>query len=138
MEGSMTYKLVIFDMGNTLLDFHNGVHTDEEKDLMGTENISKYMKSKHNISVSSVTVKSELIDKWYSDFYKRETLIELDVNVYISEFLSTIGTENLEINGMELMTEFYKPYIEEVVVNIGAIQALLELHGKIKIGVISN
>jgi len=34
-------KLFIFDMGNTLLDFHSGIHTDEEKDELGLSHMSK-------------------------------------------------------------------------------------------------
>lgn len=134
----MTYKLVIFDMGNTLLDFHSGMHTDEEKDVMGTAFMSKYLMDKHKISISSDTIKSELIDKWYADFYKREELVELDINKYITVFLGGIGFASLDINSKAFMTAFYKAYIDEVVVNIGALEALAKLDGKIKIGVISN
>lgn len=41
MEANLEYKLVVFDMGNTLLDFHAGKHSDEEKDMIGCKNILK-------------------------------------------------------------------------------------------------
>ncbi len=125
-------------MGNTLLDFHNGNHTDQEKDLIGIENMSCYLNNNYNISVSSNSIKENLIDRWYSDFFKRKSLIELDINEYVSEFLILIGKDSIEIDSFELMTEFYRAYIDEVIVNNGAIQTLKKLHGNINIGVISN
>lgn len=134
----MKHELVIFDMGNTLLDFHAGIHTDEEKDSLGCQYLSEYFLEKYKINIPSNLIRSEFIDKWYFDFYKRKQLIELDVNDYISDFLEKVGHRKLKVDGLELMTEFYKAYIDEVVVNIGALESLNKLHGKTKVGVISN
>lgn len=137
-RGLMSYKLIIFDMGNTLLDFHAGEHTDEEKDVMGTVYMSKYLERHHNIIIPASTIKVELIDKWYSDFYIRAQLIELDVCNYITAFQNTLGFPNIIIDCNALMRAFYKAYMDEVVVNNGAIEALESLGKKYKIGVISN
>ncbi len=134
----MTQKLVIFDMGNTLLDFHAGIHTDDEKDVIGTVYMSEFLLNKYNVSIEPNIIKRELIDKWYADFYKRKQLIELDVNQYISDFKIKMKIEALEIDGLDLMSQFYRPYMEEVVVNPGAVEVLTKLHDKANIGVISN
>lgn len=134
----MDYKLVIFDMGNTLLDFHGGEHTDEEKDIIGCHNMSAYLKLNHNIDVSPSHVKADLIDKWYSDFYLRKKLIELDVCIYVKAFMKSINHDDVKVDCKALMTQFYKPYMEEVLVNDGALEALKTLGSKINIGVISN
>lgn len=134
----MNFKLVIFDMGNTLLDFHAGEHTDEEKDLIGCNNMRLYLKKEHNIEVTNEMIKKDLVDMWYADFYKRQFLIELDVCAYIERFLMGIGRSSEIVKGLELMECFYRPYMDEVVVNEGAVETLKALESKVKIGVISN
>ena len=134
----MKYKIVIFDMGNTLLDFHAGEHSDEEKDVIGCNNMSSYLKEKYSIEVSAKSIKSELIDIWYSDFYKRQYLIELDVCMYVNQFLRSIGCENENVDCKELMRNFYRPYMDEVVVNEGALESLKSIRKSMKVGVISN
>ncbi len=138
MEANLEYKLVVFDMGNTLLDFHAGKHSDEEKDMIGCKNIKEYLKENHSVNVSSKTIKSELIDVWYSDFYKRQQLIELDVCIYVNRFMQKIGCENHIVNCKVLMRAFYKPYMDEVIINKGGLDALKSIGKTMKIGVISN
>lgn len=134
----MTYKLAIFDMGNTLLDFHAGKHSDEEKDLIGCHNMQNYLQKNHQINISSQRIKTDLIDVWYSDFYKREQLIELNVCIYIDQFLKKIGYETIDIDYKALMENFFKPYIDEIVLKEGAMETLRELHDQMTIGIISN
>lgn len=44
-------KLIIFDMGNTLLHFHSGKNTDEEKDVMGLRMV-KYLQSNLKVELN--------------------------------------------------------------------------------------
>ena len=134
----MTYKLIVFDMGNTLLNFHAGEHTDQEKDIMGCKNMSFYLREKHNIDVTASMIKTDLIDEWYSDFYKRKALIELDVCVYVNDFLKTLGFESGSVNCRELMNAFYKPYMDEVVITDGALESVMAVKELMHVGVISN
>ena len=131
-------KLIIFDMGNTLLDFHSGKHTDNEKDNIGIRNIQKYLFEKHNISFSEKSIKEGFIDIWYGDFYKREQLIELDVSEYFNDFLEENQCYDKNMDSLELMREFYKPYMEEVIVNHGAKKVMEKLNNDFYIGVLSN
>jgi len=139
----MDLKLAIFDMGNTLLDFHAGIHTDDEKDILGCQNMSNHLKEKYSIDVCPETLKVGFIDKWYADFYIRKQLIELDVSKYIDRFLKHIKEDVkadvlTSIDHKALMFQFYKPYIDEVVVNEGALDALKAASQNMYVGVISN
>ncbi len=132
-------KLVIFDMGNTLINFHAGLHTDEEKDQLGLENMHHHLWKYHQCFVPVETLKKEFLDIWYSDFYLRAQLIELDVTAYLKPLLEKY---NLQVDGeayLRLMSEFYKIYREEAVVHHSALKILKSLHESgTKIAVASN
>lgn len=131
-------KLIIFDMGNTLIDFHSGEHTDDEKDIIGLANMSRYLKQSHGIECSIESLKNDFLDKWYGDFYMREQLVELDVSKYVEDYLSINGFDEIKVDSFKLMREFYDQYINEVIANEGAYDALMELSNNYHIGVISN
>lgn len=133
-------KLVIFDMGNTLLDFHGGKSSDDEKDLIGLKRLSGYINKNYNSYSTSEILKLEFLDKWYEDFYIRESeLVELDVTEYLNKALSNYNIFIDEEKSLELMKVFYSPYKEEVIVNNNALELLKAIKRKnINIGVISN
>lgn len=131
-------KLVIFDMGNTLLDFHCGLHTDDEKDMLGLKNMSEFLKESYDIVSSVDQIKSLFLDKWYGDFHMREQLIELDVSLYVEDFIKSIDKTHVKVDSVKLMRAFYDPYINEVVANEGVHEVLLNLSEHYHIGVISN
>lgn len=133
-------KLVVFDMGNTLLDFHGGKSSDDEKDLIGLKRLSEYIKKKYNIHITSEMLKISFLDKWYNDFPIRESeLVELNVSEYLKSALLDYDILIDEDSSLEFMKIFYSPYKEEIVVNTKALELLKEIKIKnISIGVISN
>ena len=132
-------KLAIFDMGNTLLNFHMGKHTDEEKDLMGIRYMHEYLLKNHGCCIPVDILKIDFLDIWYADFYLRKQLIELDVKNYIVPVLETYKVNLKEEEYIKLMSEFYKAYREEVVLSNGATEILSHLHKSgVKIVVASN
>lgn len=132
-------KLVIFDMGNTLLNFHAGIHSDDEKDLLGLGYMSEYLQSQFAVDISPETLETCFLKPWLEDFYIREQGIELDVTCYIKPFLTEYKIRFTEKNYVNLMSEFYKAYREEVVVSKNAKEILKTLHENgVKIAVASN
>jgi len=132
-------KLVIFDMGNTVLNFHSGCHTDDEKDLMGLEHMKNYIFEKTGKIIDITRIKMDFLDKWYSDFYKRKELIELDVREYLNSFLKKNEIELEFEQHFELMREFYKEYSNEVVMAPKLMDILKKLENeKIKVVIASN
>lgn len=136
----MKNKLVIFDMGNTLLHFHKGIFSDDEKDLIGLTCLSSYLEKRYQIKVSISQLKTEFLDKWYGDFYlRKEKLIELDFNKYLKDVIVLNGFEDSNINYFKCMEIFYSQYIEDSVSSKGALEVLKYLKVKgYTIKIISN
>ncbi len=130
-----SFNAVLFDMGNTVLDFHAGKHSDDEKDLIGLANMKEYLDTL-KIDKSILQLKDSFLDKWYDDFYIRsEQLIELDVYKYLKEAIANLNTSQYK----ELIRLFYKPYKDEIVVNEGIEDLFKRIKNKDKkIGIISN
>lgn len=133
-------KLIIFDMGNTLLNFHSGTFSDEEKDLIGLIHLNNYLKNTHNLHIPLTVLKTEFLDKWYSNFYlRKKKLIELDFNKYLWKAIKLYNSEIKEINSIEYMRAFYAQYIQDSVCTDGAKEILKYLKDKnYTIQVISN
>lgn len=136
----ISVKLVIFDMGNTLLNFHSGKHTDAEKDMFGLEHMKNYFKKNYKIDIPIDKLKKKFLDKWYSDFYiRKDQLVELDVRTYVNDLIKEYGIEFQENESYKLMREFYREYRKEVVVSDSAEVILKELKKSGKnIAIISN
>lgn len=131
-------QFLIFDMGNTLLDFHSGKHTDDEKDQMGLANMQKYLLENHNINISVRDLDDGFFKLWINDFHIRKQGVELDVEVYLKQFFDELNLVHAEVDYYQLMKCFYKPYLEEVKINDNALKIVNELSRIYKIGVISN
>lgn len=128
-------EIYLFDMGNTVLDFHNGIHSDEEKDDIGISYMIDYLKT-ISINITKDKLKSEFLLSWYDDFYIRKSkLIELDVFTYLKKALPNLTIDKYE----KLISLFYKPYKDEIVVNesIEDLFKVLKKNNR-KIGIVSN
>lgn len=124
---------VYFDMGNTLLDFHQG-HTDDEKDKLGLVAMSSYLSSL-GLSIKPDIIKSKFLTPLYNKFHLRERdLIEIDVYPLLRDIVD-LEDEHYD----NLCRAFYSAYMKEVVVHDYALDLLKDLkdHGKY-IGIISN
>lgn len=120
-------------MGNTLLDFHQGL-TDDEKDHIGLKNMCVYLKSQ-GLSYSVEVLKEKFLDVLYGQFHLRESqLIEIDVREILNHFIELSDNQQ-----NDLLRVFYRPYADYVVVHEGAKDLLSELKKRGKyIGVVSN
>lgn len=132
-------KLLIMDMGNTLLNFHAGPHSDEEKDRLGLQAMQKHLSEQYQVSIPVEKLKSDFLDPWYGDFYLRQGLIELDVTNYLKPLLSDYSIELNRQAYVALMDCFYSVYKAEVVVSPAVLPLLKELKNRgIQLAVISN
>jgi len=124
---------IYFDMGNTLLDFHQGL-TDDQKDLIGLNNMSSYLESL-GIKISANECKSKFLDVLYSKFHLREAeLIEIDVYEILRTFLDLRADQE-----DQLLKAFYRPYGDYINVHDGALDLLKVLKEQKKyIGIVSN
>lgn len=108
-------ELVIFDMGNTLLNFHAG-QTDDEKDAIGLHRMQHYLESHYDSSISLETLTNDFYKPWLADFHLRETGIELDVYSYMRKALVSEALMLSDQELLNLMKVFYSPYKESVVI----------------------
>lgn len=133
-------KLVIFDMGNTLLDFHTDNKSDEEKDEIGLQRLEIFLQEKFDVRIDWRELEKAFMVPWYSDFYIRERdLVELNVRDYLNNALKKYGVILSEIQCLEAMKCFYSTYKEHVIVNSNGEALLKKLKSSgINIGVISN
>lgn len=124
---------IYFDMGNTLLDFHQGL-TDDGKDIIGLDNMSQYLNS-IGLSIAPDTCKRKFLDVLYSKFHLRESqLIEVDVYKILRSFL-TLNQDQED----QVLRHFYQAYRQDVVLHDGALDLLRQLKKQGKyIGIISN
>ncbi len=126
-------KMIFFDMGNTLLDFHIG-QSDDEKDNLGLIAVSKYLESV-DIKLSLSEIRKRFLEPLYSQFHLRVSeLIEIDVDPYL-DHLGQLS----EHQKQEVLRAFYSEYKKTVVINEGALELLKHFkNASYKIGVISN
>lgn len=126
-------RLIFFDMGNTLLDFHQGP-SDEDKDKEGLFLMQEKMKS-YGVEVSLEALTSGFLKGIYNNHRVRmEELLEVDVSPLLEAYGSFTESQCLE-----LLRAFYSPYHRYVYVNDGALDCLQRLKAVgFEIGIISN
>ncbi|MBN2794017.1 MAG: HAD family hydrolase [Clostridia bacterium] len=126
-------KVFFFDMGNTLLDFHQ-VLSDEEKDQLGLKSLQKALENE-GVLVSQNTLEQDfLIPIHLYHKIRIETLMEVDVLPLLRQY-----KDFDDATCIELLKAFYQPYKEHIQVNLHAkeILAYLKAHDK-KIIIVSN
>jgi len=119
-------------MGNTLLDFHQGI-TDDQKDQEGLKKMAGYL-LELGYSYSVDDLYEQFLKPFYMNFHKRITeLVEIDVYPYLRK-LGDLDNHMMD----QLLRCFYSTYRSRVVVNPGAKEILMYLSENYQIGVISN
>jgi len=131
-------ETVFFDMGSTLLDFHQG-RSDAEKDAVGLERMASWLRERSG-SVDGGGLREGFFLPWSEVFaLRRETLTEYPVEDYLAAYLGPLGLELDRGECIELMGEYHRGYGEDLVVAEGAPETLRELRKRgYAIGVISN
>lgn len=131
-------KVLFFDMGNTLIDFHQGP-SDVEKDEIGINNITNYIYQKCGLKISSNIVKSEFIDKWYAIMPERKKLHkEFQIEGFLDPFLEMLKIQLNRTEKIVLMKLFDSEYQKYLVTENNLDLLLKDLTSKYRIGVISN
>ncbi|WDV44948.1 HAD family hydrolase [Clostridiaceae bacterium M8S5] len=130
-------QVFFFDMGNTLMDFHQG-KTDVEKDIIGLQEMQKYL-DKFGINYTVDELKVKFLDPL--DEYMINSRKKNGHETPIEDFFRLIVDKKLlsEKVILELSKLFYSQYMKEVVVNDFVVDILkyVKQNGK-KIGIISN
>lgn len=132
-------ETVLLDMGNTLLDFHQGP-SDEEKAALGLKHLEQYLKNLGGISCSSDVLHQSFYLPWIGDFGKREAQgIELDVQYYLNTALAAKNCSLDEKQCIQASKAFYREYEKHVRVNPYAQELLSYLKERgFQVGVVSN
>jgi FMN phosphatase YigB (HAD superfamily) len=131
-------KVIFFDMGNTLIDFHKG-NSDIEKDNIGINAVARFLSKKSNKDVTSEFVKREFVDKWFAIMPLRKKLHkEFSIDEFLNPFLYHLGLVFSEKEKINLMILFDSGYQQELVIEKNLQHTLSTLQKKFRIGVISN
>lgn len=135
--GSM--RKIIFDMGNTLIDFHQGEYSDDEKDQIGIGHLSELLNEKYSVAITVEQLNELFLNKWLGDFYKRAELKELDFQAYLNKALESLGVDPNNLDSLECMRAYYFQYMKDAVLNKNVKQVLKRLkHSGFTIHVLSN
>jgi len=127
-------KTVFFDLGNTILDYHSGNLTDEEKDIIGLWRMHGKLKE-YGIEVQFEELMNAFYYPWVSSLSKRdESGKEFDIVSFLPEKIK-------ESSGlfMELILEFHEPTARFARPIEGIREVLCEIKSRGMItGIISN
>lgn len=131
-------KVILFDMGNTLLHFHKG-RSDEEKDFEGLRKLTEYLK-RLNSSIAFEEVKTEFFHKWMEKVdIRNETSIEYPIEDFLNGYLEKYDIELSTEQCIEAINTYYTEYKKELYWDKNLHEILKEIKYRgYKIGVVSN
>lgn len=129
---------ILFDMGNTLIDFHRGP-TDADKYDVGLHEMVPVL-SKYNKKITFKVLKNEFLPILEEIFVRRLSLEhEIPINEYLDPFLSKYNIKLRDNQKITLLERFYAGYTEYVWVDARISETFQHIRRNgIKIAVISN
>ena len=129
---------LLFDMGNTLIDFHRGP-SDSEKYNIGLREMVPVL-SKKNLSITFEVLKTEFLPVLEGVFVRRlELAKEIPINEYLDPFLSKFNIRLRDNQKITLLERFFSGYIEHVAIEPSLLDTFKEIRQNgIKIAVVSN
>lgn len=131
-------KVIFFDMGNTLIDFHQGP-SDSFKDQKGVEAVVRFLLEKYSINIGPEVVYELFIKKWHEAFPQRKLLQkEFAIDDFMVPMLEKINLKLSRQEKIDLMIQFDSEYQKHLVVEEGLGEILAHLKLQFCIGVISN
>ena len=136
--GIVMITTLLFDMGNTLIDFHKGP-SDSEKYEIGLRAMVPVL-SKKNPKITFDVLKTEFLHILENVFVRRLKLEhEIPIEEYLDPFLSKHNIKLREDQKITLLERFYAGYIEHVWVDPHIADTFQRIRSNgIKIAVISN
>lgn len=132
---------VLFDMGNTLLDFHAQGPSDATKDAQGFEALMHAIRRQIDPSCRAITFWDAVMEPWqqYQQYHRHHELVEYPIVAAIGTFFQQRSMPLSEQQILQLLQVFYTPYAQHVIANQGARDCLIWLRQHtIHIGVVSN
>ena len=132
------FKVVFFDMGNTLLHFHHG-KSDHEKDIIGLNYLTSFLQE-INSKILLDDVRKDFFESWQKVMPLRKVNhIEYPVEDYLNNSMKKYGV-NLSIDMcIKAIDVFYTEYRNNVWIEEEIHQTLDNIRNKgYKIGIISN
>lgn len=130
-------KAIFFDLGNTLVDYHQGGITDEEKDFLGLRNMSLAL-ARWNTPLSV----DELDRVFYSPWMRALRVRSRRTSEYpVTELLARVLPEPATTprRMRRLLSLFHEPFVRFAVATPGAVEVLTTLRRKgLRVGLISN
>lgn len=133
----MDEKLVIFDLGNTLVDYHRGGLSDDEKDLVGLHRMHAALRKRYP-QLSLVALYDAFYRPWLAaQAHRSKKTREYEVHDYLGKVLDL--SELSEQLYRRAMLAFHGPFIETVWVAPGALELLSDLSERgISLGLLAN
>ncbi len=134
----MKFKLALFDLGGTLIDFEN--RPWHELGMMGCRESSRFLKDNFGAEISPEVLNEKfylVIDQMIES--RTENDVEIDLIAETKEILRGFGIDM--INGIpeKFIRAHYKPIREQITLVPGAVEILTELkQADVKIGLVSN
>lgn len=131
-------KIIFFDMGNTLIHFHEK-YTDEYKDEQGIIKLTTFLQ-KYCEDIKEQYIRKVFFGPWIESMKDRKiTHREVDVGAYLNAAVKPYDVSLNKSECIESMKQFYKAYEDNINYELG-IQNVLEklIQRGYEIGVISN
>jgi len=135
------YKAFLFDMGNTLLDFHAMGPSDEEKDRIGIQRFAQLVGSRFGMHIAVEECQVGWFHPWheYQQHERKRTLRELDFCRMVERFLQQKNLRPTPEDLLDLASAFHAPHAEHVCVSEGVLPCLVRLKELgMRICVVSN
>lgn len=133
-------ETIFIDMGNTLLDFHQGP-SDDEKEKLGLVEMAKYLSQFSEKEICEKELEYEFLTPWLSYIgpRRKEHLKEYPIEDFLVPFLLKRGISLDKSQMVEALDQQNLIYRQHLVMEDDLIKTLSELKEKgIKLGVISN
>ncbi|MBN2155184.1 MAG: HAD family hydrolase [Candidatus Lokiarchaeota archaeon] len=129
---------LLFDMGNTLIDFHRGP-SDAEKYEIGLRNMEPLLK-KYNRKITFDVLNQEFLPILEEVFVRRLSLDhEISINEYLDPFLTKHNIKMRDNQKISLLEQFYSGFTKYVWVDPHIPETFQQIRRNgIKIAVISN
>jgi FMN phosphatase YigB (HAD superfamily) len=123
------FRAFLFDMGNTLFDFHAAGPSDEEKDAEGIGRLITHCRGIYGVSLDRDSLVEHVIAPWkhYVETDRKRALVEMNIGDLIVGYVQEAGCVVRPGDAESILDAYFSPYAECVVVNNCAGECLHEL-----------